>query len=136
MAAAQEGMKVEMFDGGGGGQDRGGVADAQQWAVKAGWIGEKAAAVTLEAWQALAIRRAKKPQYIVIEMGVGWAGAKEGFQNSKVFDRTVGIDRKRQNIGDKGWTQPDFLKEFAKATKWKGGMVRGMADKAGARVNE
>ena len=67
-------------------------------------------------------------------MGVGWAGTTEGFQ--KVFDRTVGIDRKRQNIGDKGWTQPDFLKEFAKATKWKGCMVRGVADKAGARAKD
>ena len=95
---------MEMFEVGGGGQDRGGVAEAQQWAVKAGWIGEKEAVVTPKACQALAIRRDKKPQYIVIEMGVGWAGAKEAFQNSKVFDRTVGIDRKRQNIGDKGWT--------------------------------
>ena len=63
--------------------------------------------MTLKAWQALAIRRDKKPRYIVIEMGVSWAGATEGFQ--KVFDRTVGIDRNQRNIGDKGWTQPDFL---------------------------
>ena len=48
----------------------------------------------------------------------------------------MGIDRKRQNIGDKGWTQPDFLKEFSKATEWKGGMVRGMADEAGPRAKE
>ena len=34
------------------------------------------------------------------------------------------LARKRQHMGDKGWTQPDFLKEFQKATKWKGGMVR------------
>ena len=81
------------------------------------------AAATLKAWQALAIGRGKDPQHIVIEMGVGWAGATEGFR--MVFDRTVGIDWKRQNIGDKGWTQPDFLKEFQKATKWKGGMGEG-----------
>ena len=34
------------------------------------------------------------------------------------------------------WTQPDFLKEFQKATTWKGGMVRGMADRAGARTKD
>ena len=62
--------------------------------MKAGWIGEKEAAVTLKAWQALAVCRGKKSRHIVIEMGVGWAGATEGFQ--KVFDRVVGIDRKRQ----------------------------------------
>ena len=49
---------------------------------------------------------------------------------------TVGIDWKRQNIGDKGWTQPDFLREFQKATTWKGGMVRGMAGRAGARMKD
>ena len=134
MDAAQEGMKVVMLEVGGGGTDRDGVADAQQWAVQAGWIGKAEAAVTLKAWQALAIRRGKKSQYIVIEMGVGWAGATEGFHT--LFDRVAGIDRKRQNIGDKEWTQLDFLQEFAKATKWKGGMVRGMADKAGARAKD
>ena len=36
MAAAQEGMKVEMFEVGGRGQDRDGVAEAQQWAVETG----------------------------------------------------------------------------------------------------
>ena len=102
-----------------------------QWAVEAGWIGKKEAAATLKAWQALAIRRGKEPQHIVIEMGVGWAGATEGFR--KAFDRTVGIYWKS---GDKGWTQPDFLKEFQKATKWKEGMVRGMADRAGARTKD
>ena len=50
--------------------------------------------------------------------------------------RTYEHPRNRQNIGDKGWTQPDFLKQFAKATKWKGGMVRGMADEAGPRAKE
>ena len=41
MAAAQEGAKVEMFElGCGGKRGRDGVAEAQQWAVKAGWIGE------------------------------------------------------------------------------------------------
>ena len=97
-------------------------------------IGKAEAAVTLEAWQALAICRGTNPQHIMIEMGVGWAGASEGFK--KVFDRVVGIDRKRQNIGDKGKTQPDFLREFSKATKWEGGMVRGMAEKAGARARD
>ena len=54
-----------------------------------------------------------------------------------LFDRTVGIDRKRQNIGDKGWTQPNFLREFQKATKWKGGgMLMGMPDKVGARAKD
>ena len=71
-------------------------------------IGKAEAVVTLNAWQALAIRRDSKPQHIMIEMGVGWVGATEGFQ--KVFSREVGIDRKGQNIGDKGWTQPDFLR--------------------------
>ena len=70
----------------------------------------------------------------MIEMGVGWAGATEGFK--QVFDRVVGINRKRQKIRDKGTTQPDFLREFAKATKWAGGMVRGMADKSGARPKD
>ena len=50
MAAAQEEMKVEMFEVGGGGKDRDGVAEAQQWAVQAGWIGKAEAAVTLKAW--------------------------------------------------------------------------------------
>ena len=86
------------------------MAEAQQWAVEAGWNGKKEAAATLKAWQALAIRRGEDPQHIVIEMGVRWAGTTEGFR--KVFSRTVGIDWKRQNIGDKGWTQPDFLREF------------------------
>ena len=42
----------------------------------------------------------------MIEMGVGWAGATEGFR--MVFGRTVGIDWKRQNIdlGDKGGHSP------------------------------
>ena len=48
----------------------------------------------------------------------------------------IGIDRKRQKIGDAGKTQPDFLKEFAISTKWAGGMVRGMADKAGVRTKD
>ena len=40
----------------------------------------------------MAIQRGKDPKHnvIVIEMGVGWAGATEGFR--KVFNRTVGID--------------------------------------------
>ena len=135
MAAAQEKMKVEMFEVGCGGQGRDGVAEAQQWAVWAGWIGQAEAAVTLAAWQKLAIRRGKKSQYVMIEIGVGWAGgATEEFKH--VFDRVIGIDRKRQKIGDAGKTQPDFLKEFAMATKWAGGMVRGMADKSGVRTKD
>ena len=74
MAATQEAMQVEMFEVGGGGQDRDAVAEAQQWAVEAGWIRKKEAVATLKAWQTLAIRRGKDPQHIVIEMGVGWAG--------------------------------------------------------------
>ena len=38
-------------------------------------------------------------------MGRGYRGVQDG-------DQQVGIDWKRQNIGDKGWTQPDFLREF------------------------
>ena len=67
-------MQVEMFEVGGGGQDRGAVAEAQQWAVGEGWIGMKEAKVTLQAWRDLAIRREKDPQHIAIKMGVGWAG--------------------------------------------------------------
>ena len=51
MAAAQEGMQVEMFEVGGEGQDRGAVAEAHQSAVEAGWIGKKEAVATLKAWQ-------------------------------------------------------------------------------------
>ena len=71
-------------------------------------------------------------------MGVGWAGlgASEGFEFKKVFDRVVGIDRKRHGIGDKGKAHPDFLREFAKVAKWAGGMVRGMADKSGAKAKD
>ena len=125
---------MEMFEVGGVGKDRDAVEEAQQWAVGEGCIGKKEAVVTLQAWQDLAIRKGRDPQHIVIEMGVGWAGATEGFR--MVFSRTVGIDWKRQNIGDKGWTQPDFLREFQKATKWKGGIVRGMADRAGTRTKD
>ena len=80
MATSQEAMQVEMFEVGGGGQDRGAVAEAHQWAVEEGWIERKEASATLKAWQALAIRRGKDPQNIVIEMEVGWAGATEGIQ--------------------------------------------------------
>ena len=48
------------------------MAEAQQWAVQADWIGEAEAAVALEAGQALAICRGKLPQYVMIAMGVGW----------------------------------------------------------------
>ena len=41
MAAAQEAMQVEMFEVGGEGQDGDTVAEAQQWAVEAGWIVKK-----------------------------------------------------------------------------------------------
>ena len=67
----------------------------------------------------------------MIEMGVGWEGATEGFR--EVFDRVVGIDTRRHRIGDKGWTQPDFLREFQEADEWEGGMVLGMASKASRR---
>ena len=50
--------------------------------------------------------------------------------------RTLGIDWKRQNIGDKGWTQPEFLREFQEASKWTGGMVLGMAVRAAARTKD
>ena len=43
----------------------------------------------------------------------------------------IGIDRKMQKIGKAGKTQPDFLKEFAEADTWEGGMARGMAVNAG-----
>ena len=110
MAAAQEGMKVEMFEVGcGGKRERDGVEEAQQWAVKAGWIGQPEAAATLAAWQELALRRGETNQHILIEMGVGWNGATEGFQ--QVFDRVVGIDRKRQKIAKGNKSQPDFLSE-------------------------
>ena len=36
MAAAQEGMKVEMFEVGGGGMDRDRVVEVHQWVVQAG----------------------------------------------------------------------------------------------------
>ena len=50
--------------------------------------------------------------------GVGREGATEGFR--EVFGRVVGIDNKRNRIGDKGWTQPDFLREFQEANECKG----------------
>ena len=48
MATAQEGMQVEMFVMGGGGNDRDAVAEAQQWAVATGWIGKREAVATLK----------------------------------------------------------------------------------------
>ena len=48
--------------------------------MEAGWIGKKEAVATLKACQALAARRGKDTQHIVIEMGVGWAGATAGFK--------------------------------------------------------
>jgi hypothetical protein len=78
--------------------------------------------------------RGEKNQHIMSEMGVGWAGATEGFK--QVFDRVVGIDRKRQKIGDAGTTQPDYLREFEEANQWEGGMVRGMAVKAGVGARD
>ena len=119
MAAAQEGMKVEMFEVGcGGKRGRDGVAEAQQWAVKAGWIEQAEAEATLAAWRKVAVLREAQNQHIMIEMGVGWNGATEGFK--QVFDRVVGIDRKRQKIAKGNKSQPDFLKEFEEADKWEG----------------
>ena len=46
-------------------------------------------------------------------MGSRWEGATEIFR--EVFDRVVGINNKRNRIGVKGWTQPDFLMEFQEA---------------------
>ena len=99
MSAAPEKMQVEMFNVGKGGQDRNAVAEAQQWAVETGWIGKKEAAVTRQAWQDLANpnQRGRNPQHIVIEMGVGRAGATEGFR--MVFSRTAGIDWKITGSG-------------------------------------
>ena len=77
----------------------------------------------------MALEREEKNQHIMIEMGVGWNGATDGFK--KVFDRVVGIDRKRQKISKGHKSQPDFLKEFEEADKWEGGMVRGMSVRAG-----
>jgi hypothetical protein len=135
MAAAQEGAKVEMFElGCGGKRGRDGVAEAQQWAVEAGWIGEAEAGVTLAAWRKVALEREATNQYIMIEMGEGWNGATEGFK--KVFDRVVGIDRKRQKIAKGNKSQPDFLKEFEEADQWEGGMVLGMAARAGVRAKD
>ena len=48
----------------------------------------------------------------------------------------VGIDTMRHRIGDKGWTQPDFLREFQEANEWAGGVVLGMASKARARKGD
>ena len=116
MAAAQEEMKVEMFEVGcGGKRGRDGVAEAQQWAVQAGWIGQAEAEVTLAAWRKVAVLRGEQNQHIMIEMGVGWNGATEGFK--KVFDRVVGIDRRRQKIAKGNKSQPDYLKEFEDADK-------------------
>ena len=100
--------------------------------MKAGWIGQAEAEVTLAAWKELAVRRSEKNQHIMIEMGMGWNGATEGFR--RVFDRVVGIDRKRQKIGKGKKSQPDYLREFEDAGQWKGGMVKGMAVKAGVRA--
>ena len=54
----------------------------------------------------------------------------------EVHDRVVGIDNMRHRIGDKGWTQPDFLREFQEADEWEGGMVLGMASRARARKGD
>ena len=53
-----------------------------------------------------------------------------------MFDRVVGIDRKRQTIAKGKTSQPDYLREFVAADKWAGGMVRGVAVKAGARAKD
>ena len=67
-----------------------------QWG-KAGLLGKKEEAeVTLQAWQDLAIRRGKDHQRVVIEMGVGWAGATEGFR--MVFSRSDSHGRDRQSL--------------------------------------
>ena len=60
--------------------------------------------------------RVPDAQNIMIEIWVGWEGATEGFR--EVFDRVVWIDNMRHRIGDKGWTQPDFLREFLEAGEW------------------
>jgi len=134
IAAAEMGMRVEVFDGGARGRAGDRVAEAHQWAVEAGWVQKAAATATLAQWRDLAIRRGPGAQTIMIEMGVGWEGATEGFK--KVFDRVVGIDNRRHRIGDKGWTQPDFLREFQDANEWEGGMVLGMASRARARKGD
>ena len=134
IAAAEMGMRVEVFDGGARGRAGDRVAEAHQWAVEAGWVQKAAATATLARWRDLAIRRGPEAQTIMIEMGVGWEGATEGFR--KVFDRVVGIDNRRHRIGDKGWTQPDFLREFQEANEWEGGMVLGMASRARARKGD
>ena len=38
----------------------------------------------------------------------------------------------RHRIGEKGWTQPDFLRELHEANEWEGGMVLGMSSRARA----
>ena len=110
------------------------MAEAQQWAVKAGWVWEAEAEITLAAWRKVAVLREEKNQHIMIEMGVGWNGATDGFK--QVFDRVVGIDRKRQKIAKGIKSQPDFLKEFEEADQWEGGMVLGMAARAGVRARD
>ena len=99
MAAAEQGMRVEVFDGGARGRVVDKVAEAHQWAVETGWVQRAAATATLARWRGLAIRRGPEAQNIMIEMGVGWEGATEGFR--EVFDRVVGIDNRRHRIGGK-----------------------------------
>ena len=56
MAAEEQGMHVEVFDGGARGMAVHRVAEAHQWAVTARWVREAEAAAVLERWRSLAIR--------------------------------------------------------------------------------
>ena len=56
MAAEEQGMQVEVFDGGAPGSVVDRVAEAHQWAVDARWVREAEAAAVLERWRDLAIQ--------------------------------------------------------------------------------
>ena len=109
-------------------------ADAAiQWAVAAGWMGQKEAAdILIKAKKAIHTAGEQVPT--IIELGSGWNGATEGLR--RVFGRVVTLDKAQHPIGKGRRTHPDILASFQRGRDKEGGVVRWAARMSRTTVQE